>query len=99
MAGVIDIAVVDDDRMLLDGLGSWLARQQRLRLVGTAATVGELLARPGAAAEVVLLDLVLRDGSDPEANVRRVRAAGSRVLLIRPPRITTAIGWSSSLPG
>ncbi|MFJ3875914.1 response regulator [Streptomyces sp. NPDC090077] len=79
---MIDVAVVDDDRMLLDGLGSWLARQQRLRLVGTAATVGELLARPGAAPEVVLLDLVLRDGSAPEANVRRVRASGSKVLLI-----------------
>ncbi|MFF5703562.1 response regulator [Streptomyces sp. NPDC012794] len=82
MARVIDVAVVDDDRMLLDGLCSWLSGQRKLRLLGTAATVEELLAGPAAAAEVVLLDLVLRDGSVPEANVRRVREAGSRVLVI-----------------
>ncbi|MFD7027837.1 LuxR C-terminal-related transcriptional regulator [Streptomyces sp. NPDC059917] len=94
---MIDIAVVDDDRMLLDGLRAWLSGQQRLRLVATASTVDELLAPPAPApappapapapapartAAVVLLDLVLGDGSRPEANVRRVRAAGSRVLVI-----------------
>ncbi|MFD7629766.1 response regulator transcription factor [Streptomyces sp. NPDC059851] len=79
---MIDIAVVDDDRMLLDGLRAWLSRQERLRLLGTAATVAELLAGPARRAEVVLLDLVLRDGTVPEANVRRVRAAGSKVLII-----------------
>ncbi|MFF5448783.1 response regulator transcription factor [Streptomyces sp. NPDC012888] len=79
---MIDVAVVDDDRMLLDGLRSWLSGQRRLRLVGTAATVDELLAGPARTARVVLLDLVLRDGSVPEANVRRVREAGSRVLVI-----------------
>ncbi|MFJ3913814.1 response regulator [Streptomyces vinaceus] len=82
MAGLIDIAVVDDDRMLLEGMRSWLAGQDRLRLVATAATVGELLGGPGRAAGVVLLDLMLRDGSQPEANVRRVRESGSRVLVI-----------------
>ncbi|MFJ3922187.1 response regulator [Streptomyces sp. NPDC090022] len=79
---MIDIAAVDDDRMLLDGLSSWLSGQRRLRLLGTAATVGELLAGPAGRADVVLLDLVLRDGSRPETNVRRVRAAGSKVLVI-----------------
>ncbi|MDX6764918.1 DNA-binding response regulator, partial [Streptomyces sp. F8] len=33
-------------------------------------------------ADVVLLDLVLRDGSDPSDNIRRVLRTGSRVLMI-----------------
>ncbi|APU39157.1 MULTISPECIES: response regulator [unclassified Streptomyces] len=89
MARVTSVAVVDDDRMLRDGLRSWLGGVPDLRLVATAGTVGELLAdhgRPGAPheppADVVLLDLVLRDGSDPVDNIRRLRRTGSRVLMI-----------------
>ncbi|MET8755760.1 response regulator transcription factor [Streptomyces sp. NPDC004667] len=79
---MITVAVVDDDRMMLDGLRSWLASGARLRLLAAVATVDALLAGPGRAADVVLLDLVLRDSSAPEDNVRRLRAAGSRVLVI-----------------
>ncbi|MEV7418530.1 response regulator transcription factor [Streptomyces sp. NPDC089919] len=102
---MITVAVVDDDRMLRDGLRSWLAGTDRLRLLATVPTVGALLAAPAAdrapggpvgapgapqepsgppdpPADVVLLDLVLGDGSVPEENVRRLRAAGSRVLMI-----------------
>ncbi|WP_405426514.1 response regulator [Streptomyces erythrochromogenes] len=94
MARVITVAVVDDDRMLRDGLRAWLGDVPDLRLVATAATVGELLADPGLSrphgldgttappADVVLLDLVLRDGSDPADNIRRVLRTGSRVLMI-----------------
>ncbi|MFF8264377.1 response regulator [Streptomyces virginiae] len=89
MARVITVAVVDDDRMLRDGLRAWLGGVPDLRLVATAATVGELLADPGrygdpqrAQADVVLLDLVLRDGSVPADNIRRLLRTGSRVLMI-----------------
>ncbi|MFJ9944466.1 response regulator [Streptomyces erythrochromogenes] len=94
MARVITVAVVDDDRMLRDGLRAWLGDVPDLRLVATTATVGELLADPGRSrphgpggttappADVVLLDLVLRDGSDPADNIRRVLRTGSRVLMI-----------------
>ncbi|MFE0582801.1 response regulator [Streptomyces sp. NPDC058874] len=100
MAGVITVAVVDDDRMLRDGLRAWLGDVPDLRLVATAGTVGELLAdrnpyhpdgtdgphapdgAAGPPADVVLLDLVLRDGSDPADNIRRVLRTGSRVLMI-----------------
>ncbi|MCF3102246.1 response regulator transcription factor [Streptomyces roseoverticillatus] len=97
MARVITVAVVDDDRMLLDGLQVWLGRVPELRLVATAATVAELLGAPadghlpygsggsGAGyvpADVVLLDLVLRDGSAPADNIRRLLRTGSRVLMI-----------------
>ncbi|GGQ35234.1 response regulator [Streptomyces virginiae] len=89
MARVITVAVVDDDRMLRDGLRAWLDGVPDLRLVATAATVAELLADPGrhgdpqrAPADVVLLDLVLRDGSDPADNIRGLLRTGSRVLMI-----------------
>ncbi|MFG2716092.1 response regulator [Streptomyces goshikiensis] len=94
MARVITVAVVDDDRMLLDGLRAWLGGVPELRLVATAATVGELLGPadghlpygagvPGyAPADIVLLDLVLRDGSAPTDNIRRLLRTGSRVLMI-----------------
>ena len=93
MAGVITVAVVDDDRMLLDGMRSWLGRVPELRLVATAGTVGELLsavgpggppAGPGGGGppDIVLLDLLLRDESAPADNIRRLLAAGSRVLMI-----------------
>ncbi|WP_424887204.1 response regulator [Streptomyces sp. XH2] len=97
MARVITVAVVDDDRMLLDGLQAWLGRVPELRLVATAATVAELLGAPPdghlpygsggsgpgyVPADVVLLDLVLRDGSAPADNIRRLLRTGSRVLMI-----------------
>ncbi|MFC9582604.1 DNA-binding response regulator [Streptomyces yangpuensis] len=98
MASVITVAVVDDDRMLRDGLRAWLGDVPDLRLVATAATVPELLADPvcgpdpyrphgldgtgGPPADVILLDLVLRDGSDPADNIRRLLRTGSRVLMI-----------------
>ena len=78
---MIDLAVVDNDRMLLDGVGSWLGRVADLRLVATATTVDELLRGPSAAG-VVLLDLLLGDGSEPGDNVRRLVAAGYRVLVV-----------------
>ncbi|MEV6399903.1 response regulator transcription factor [Streptomyces sp. NPDC051907] len=92
---MISVAVVDDDRMLLDGLRSWLAEADGIRLIAAVATVDELLADGGESAEVVLLDLVLRDGSAPADNIRRLRAAGSRVLMISTvadrPRIVAAM--------
>ncbi len=82
MAAVITVGVVDDDRMLLDGMRSWLRDVPGLRMVAATATVPEFLAGTPEAVDVVLLDLVLRDGSVPERNIRLLREAGSRVLVI-----------------
>ncbi|MER8041457.1 response regulator transcription factor [Streptomyces sp. NPDC094032] len=95
MARVITVGVVDDDRMLLDGMRSWLGQVPELRVVAMAATVGELLAGPAAPPDIVLLDLLLRDGSAPADNIRRVLRSGSRVLVISTvpdrPRVIEAV--------
>jgi two-component system nitrate/nitrite response regulator NarL len=78
----IDLAVVDDDRMLLDGLARWLAEAPDLRLVTAVGTVEELLATGIPRASVVLLDMRLRDHSDPVENVRRLTAASYQVLVV-----------------
>ncbi|MFF3287360.1 response regulator [Streptomyces sp. NPDC003023] len=81
MAGVIEVAVVDDDRMLTDGLQVWLGSTPGLRLGTTSDTVDGLLAAEGRF-DVVLLDLLLRDESVPADNIRRLRETGARVLVI-----------------
>lgn len=84
---MITVALVDDDRMLTDGMRSWLGQAPQLRLVATATTVARLLdpappAAPYEPADVVLLDLRLRDDSTPGENIRRLLRSGSRVLVI-----------------
>src|ERR1035441_1287563 len=45
VTGVIDVAAVDDHPIVLDGVARWVAAAESgIRVVGTAATVGALLA-------------------------------------------------------
>ncbi|WP_143229267.1 transcriptional regulator [Actinophytocola xanthii] len=76
------VSVVDDDRMLLDGMAAWFSSVEDLVLGRRVRTVDELLADGGPAADVVVLDLLLADGSDPVRNVRRLVETGSRVLVV-----------------
>jgi two-component system nitrate/nitrite response regulator NarL len=83
VAGVIPVAAIDDDRMLLDGLRAWLLPVPDVDLVRTAATVEQFLSVADApAVAVVLLDLNLRDGSVPADNVRRLLGTGPAVLVV-----------------
>lgn len=81
MAGVIRVAVIDDDRMLTESLRGWFSCITDLHLAAVAVTVDELLSVSVARLDVVMLDLRLKDGSDPVANVARLRSAGLRVLV------------------
>lgn len=81
MAGITTVAAVDDDRMLLTGLRAWLAPVEGIDLIATAATVPEFLALD-VRVDVVLLDLNLRDGSSPAANVRALLGRGVAVLVV-----------------
>ncbi|GAB2930849.1 response regulator transcription factor [Micromonospora polyrhachis] len=86
MAGmsVIRIGAIDDDRMLLGGLRSWLAPITDVDLVLVSTTVAGYLTEvdPAAVPQVVLLDLNLRDNSVPAENVARVLATGAQVLVV-----------------
>jgi DNA-binding NarL/FixJ family response regulator len=85
MAGAtVTVAAVDDHEAIREGVHARLDRCQGVEVVAEAATVPELLAaldRRGAAADVVLLDLMLGDGSRPGDNVRRLVDRGSRVIV------------------
>ena len=83
VTGVIDVAAVDDHPIVLDGVAGWIAAAESgIRVVGTAATVGALLAGPGRGAHVVLLDLDLGDGTTVERNVAAILTAGPAVLVL-----------------
>ncbi|MDO5286392.1 MAG: response regulator [Actinomycetia bacterium] len=79
---MITVAAIDDDRMLLGGLDSWLRPIPDIELQAMATTVGAYLETLSTPPDVVLLDLNLRDHSAPADNVARVLATGSRVLVV-----------------
>lgn len=82
MTAVIAVAAVDDHPIILDSLTGWLAGDGDIRVIATAASVGALLAGPGRAAQVVLLDLELGDGTTVTGNVAAVLAAGPAVVVL-----------------
>ncbi len=77
----IRVAAVDDHPAMLRGIGAVLGDDTtRVTLVATASSVAEFAAA-GEACDVVLLDLLLRDGSRPSSNVRRLRELGLEVVV------------------
>lgn len=81
--GTVQVAAIDDDPMVRVGFAGWLAGRTDLNVTCVAATVDAFIDDPRAAAtQVVLLDLNLRDGVDPAANIGRLRAAGHQVLIM-----------------
>jgi len=79
---MIGISIVDDDQMLLDGMMAWFSATEDMALRACARTVDELLENGASAADVVVLDLLLADGSDPVRNVGRLVDTGARVLVV-----------------
>ena len=79
---MIDIAVVEDHRMLADGLHAWARGTGEIRVVASAASVEQFLGGMSTPAHVVLLDPTLRAEPDPVRNVSRLLDAGHRVLVV-----------------
>ncbi|GLY97470.1 DNA-binding response regulator [Actinoplanes sp. NBRC 103695] len=80
MAGVIRVAVIDNDKLVPAGLRALLAGTGDIVIVHTATTLSEHLA-VAPESDVVLLDLRLEDGTEAAANVAKLRGHGVRVLV------------------
>lgn len=78
----IEVAVIDDHEVIRVGVGAALAAHgaNRIIVVSQDDTVIGFLARK-LTVDVVLLDLQLADGSDPEQNAHRLIEAGHTVLV------------------
>jgi DNA-binding NarL/FixJ family response regulator len=81
VAGVIQVASIDNDRLVPAALRAMLAGHPDIELVHACTSVPDYL-RSGSGADVVLLDLALEDGSLPAENVRALRSAEARVLVL-----------------
>ncbi|MGF1660853.1 MAG: response regulator [Kineosporiaceae bacterium] len=80
----VTVAAVDDHEAIREGVHARLGRCEGVEVVAEAATVPELLDtldRDRAEVDVVLLDLMLGDGSTPGENVRPLLDRGSRVIV------------------
>lgn len=71
----VRVGMVDDHQSPVWGIERILERQDDLDLIGSAATVNELLEQTSAL-DVVILDLRLNDGTTPRENVNRLAELG-----------------------
>lgn len=82
----IHAGIVDDHQVIRLGLAgaarlNSAVSDRPISIVGSKATVDELLADRQVVFDVVVLDLSLNDGSTPGDNVRKLRQAGFPVLV------------------
>lgn len=82
---MIRAGIIDGHEAVRIGLAAAVAREshshQRLVMTATASTVDAFLGAGADICDVVALDLSLADGSNPGDNVRRLVAAGYKVLI------------------
>lgn len=81
MTATSRVAVVDDHELVAIAVQNLVDAAEGLGFARHATSVAELV-RPMRDADLVLLDLSLRDGSDPGENVRLIRHWGADVLVL-----------------
>ncbi|WP_244295548.1 LuxR C-terminal-related transcriptional regulator [Microbacterium laevaniformans] len=81
MVDAASVAVVDDHELVAMAVQNLLAAISEVVFVGHARTVDELVRR-SPRADLVLLDLSLRDGTHPADNVAALRQWGAQVLVL-----------------
>ena len=81
MRATTRVAVVDDHELVSIAVQNLLDVADGLTFARHAASVDDLVRRMRDA-DLVLLDLSLRDGTDPGDNVRRIREWGAEVLVL-----------------
>lgn len=81
MVQLTRVAVVDDHELVSLAVGELIASHDELEFAGHAPSVAALRSG-GIRADLVVLDLNLRDGSQPSANVEALRAGGAEVVVL-----------------
>jgi len=79
---VIELGAIEDNQLLIGGLRAWAKTVPDIRLDAVTATVDGLLQALPGRCDVVLLNPLLRADPDPAVNVRRLIAAGHRVVIV-----------------
>jgi len=74
------VGVIDDHPSVILGVSSIIDAQESMYVAAWGATVAELLAHDQEL-DLVLLDLMLADGSSPAANIEALRPTGAPVLI------------------
>jgi two-component system, NarL family, nitrate/nitrite response regulator NarL len=80
VGAMIEIGVIDDDQMLLQGMAAWIATSGDIRLAAAASSVEEYLA-VARTPEIVILDLNLGNYTDPVRNVAQLVDTGLKVIV------------------
>lgn len=79
----IRVAIVDDYRLVVDGIAAHLSGSDLgITVVIRAVNWAELVADPQFPAEVTVLDFNLKDGLNLKTRIQALRAAGSEVVVI-----------------
>lgn len=81
-AGAIRVAVVDDHRLVLDGITAGLRMNRRLHVVASEPTWVGLLTHEEFPVDVVVLDLQLRDQIAIGFKLKALEAAGVRTVVM-----------------
>ena len=69
METLIEVAAIDNDQMLLEGLATWISKVPDIRLSATASSVTDFLSQ-SVTARIVLLDNIYVEGiSTPVAGI------------------------------
>jgi DNA-binding NarL/FixJ family response regulator len=80
METMIEIGVIDNDQMLLQGMAAWIAGTGDIDLAVTATSVEGYLAN-SPTPRIVILDLNLENFTDPAANVAALVEARLKVIV------------------
>ena len=78
----IRVGIVDDHKLVLDGLTARLSSQGGLRVVASESTWVGLLSHPEFPVDVVVLDLHLKDQISITNKLKTLTAAGSRAVVM-----------------
>lgn len=78
----IEVDIVEDHAVLLEGLAQWLqANAPGIRVVGRFASWAEVAANLGALSDVVILDVLLGDQVPLRAKIHAILSAGPQVVV------------------